>query len=175
MKQLIYLLSFSLLWMSCKSVQKTTLLPYQQLADETDKVLIGELNRPLIENDSAFIWLKENMKWGFADAAAVKAFKEKANLFEIVVVCGTWCGDTKNLLPSFYRLIDKSGFPDQKIKLLGVDRSKTMPVDIVKKYNITEVPTFIIYSKGKEVGRVIEYGKDGILDKELGEIVAKLY
>ena len=32
--------------------------------------------------------------------------------------------------------------------------------------------TFIVMKGGKEVGRVIEYGKNGRWDKEIGEIVA---
>ncbi|MEI9808442.1 MAG: hypothetical protein WDO16_11570 [Bacteroidota bacterium] len=37
--------------------------------------------------------------------------------------------------------------------------------------NITNVPTIIVMKKGKEVGRVIEYGKEGVFDKELAEII----
>jgi hypothetical protein len=33
------------------------------------------------------------------------------------------------------------------------------------------VPTFIVLKNGQEVGRVVEYGKYGMFDKELGEII----
>jgi hypothetical protein len=36
------------------------------------------------------------------------------------------------------------------------------------------VPTFIILQNGKEMGRVVEYGKTGNVEKELADIVAKL-
>jgi len=36
------------------------------------------------------------------------------------------------------------------------------------------VPTFIIVKNGREVGRVVEYGKTGNIEKELGEIVMTL-
>jgi hypothetical protein len=35
------------------------------------------------------------------------------------------------------------------------------------------VPTFIVLKNGKEIGRVVEYGKFGMPDKEIGEIVSK--
>jgi hypothetical protein len=35
----------------------------------------------------------------------------------------------------------------------------------------TNVPTVIVMQQGKELGRVVEYGKTGQWDKELAEIV----
>ena len=67
---------------------------------------------------------------------------------------------------------DKSGYPENKITLVAVDRAKTGPDNLHKTYNITNVPTFIVLKDGKEVGRVVEYGKEGVIDKELGEIVS---
>ena len=139
-----------------------------------EKVLKGLLSRADIENDTAFKWFKDNMKFGQADAAAVAAFKQHARDIQLVVFGGTWCEDTQNLLPVFYRLIDKSGFPDSSITLIGVDRPKTTLYDLHKAFNVTKAPTFIVMKDGKEVGRVEEYGKLGQIDKELGEIVASI-
>ena len=139
-----------------------------------EKVLKGLLLRSDIENDTAFKWFKDNMKFGQADAAAVAAFKQHAQDIQLVVFGGTWCEDTQNLLPVFYRLIDKSGFPDSSITLIGVDRPKTTLYDLHKAFNVTKAPTFIVMKDGKEVGRVEEYGKLGQIDKELGEIVASI-
>jgi len=139
-----------------------------------EKVLKGLLSRADIENDTAFKWFKDNMKFGQADAAAVAAFKQHAQDIQLVVFGGTWCEDTQNLLPVFYRLIDKSGFPDSSITLIGVDRPKTTLYDLHKAFNVTKAPTFIVMKDGKEVGRVEEYGKLGQIDKELGEIVASI-
>lgn len=87
---------------------------------------------------------------------------------------GTWCHDTQNLWPIFYRLIDKSGYPEKNITLIAVDRKKKTLYKLSKKYRITNVPTFIVLAKGKEVGRVVEYGKYSAIDKEIGEIVSTL-
>jgi hypothetical protein len=37
---------------------------------------------------------------------------------------------------------------------------------------VVNVPTIIVMKEGKEVGRVVEYGKTGVWDKELGDIFA---
>lgn len=149
--------------------------PNYTVTQEGDtKILNGYINRSIVEKDTAFRWFKDNMKWGQADAAAIQAFSTNKDKFTMLVFGGTWCGDTKNLWPVFYRLIDKSGYPDNKITLIGVDRAKTTIDDLHKKWNIVNVPTFIVLHKGKEVGRVVEYGKYSQVDKELGEIVASI-
>lgn len=146
---------------------------YQVVPDSADKVLKGYLNRDILQNDTAFKWFNENLKYGSADEFAVAAFKKNAGKFNMVVFGGTWCHDSQNLLPVFYRLIDKSGFPDSKITLIGLDRDKTAPDNLTKTYNVTNVPTFIVMHNGKEIGRVVEYGEEGAIDKELGDIVTK--
>jgi hypothetical protein len=37
---------------------------------------------------------------------------------------------------------------------------------------VVNVPTIIVMKEGKEIGRVVEYGKTGVWDKELGEIIS---
>lgn len=147
---------------------------YEIIKDPEAKILKGTLNRALIENDTAFAWFKDNMRYGSVDEYALTAFTQKVGEFSIVVFGGTWCHDTQNLLPKFYRLLDKSGFPEKKVVLIGVDREKKALNDLHTKWNITNVPTFIIVKKGKEVGRVVEYGKTGNIERELGEIVMGL-
>lgn len=148
---------------------------YTQIPDSADKVLKGYINRQVLESDTAFKWFAENMKYGTPNASAVEAFKNNADKFSMIVFGGTWCHDTQNLLPIFYQLVDKSGYSESKITLVAVDRKKHGPDDLHTKYNITNVPTFIVLKDGKEVGRVVEYGKEGMIDKELGEIVSKAF
>jgi hypothetical protein len=38
--------------------------------------------------------------------------------------------------------------------------------------NIINVPTIIVMKKGRELGRVIEYGKTGKWEKELADIIS---
>ncbi len=147
---------------------------YTVIQEGPTKILNGYISRSIVENDTAFAWFKENMKWGQADPAAIRSFSANKDKFTMVVFGGTWCGDTKTLLPVFYRLVDKSGYPDNKITLIGVTRAKTTIEDLHTKWNIKNVPTFIVLHDGKEIGRVVEYGKYGQVDKELGEIVAAI-
>ena len=174
MKNFIAIVFAGILLASCgvRNAQSSAKSNYQVSNDNGVKILKGVINRSLIENDTSFKWFKENMRYGQADPAAVESFKNNKNKFSLIVFGGTWCHDTQNLLPGFYRLVDKSGYPENKITLIGVDRAKTTLNNLHTKYNITRVPTFIVMHDGKEVGRVVEYGKYGTADKELGEIVS---
>lgn len=159
---------------SCGPRQAQVQQPNYTVSEDRGKILNGYINRSIVENDTAFAWFKNNMKWGQADAAAVEAFSRNKDKFSMIVFGGTWCEDTQNLWPQFFRLVDKSGYPESKITLIGVDRAKTTIDNLHKKWNVTLVPTFIILHDGKEIGRVVEYGKYGQVDKELGEIVGSI-
>ncbi len=147
---------------------------YETIKGTDEKTLKGLLSRSVIEKDTAFKWFKANYALGTADAAAVSTFQKQGAKFHMIIFGGTWCHDTQNLLPVFYRLADKSGYPDSSITLIGVDRNKQTLDNLSTAFHITNVPTFIVMKDGKEAGRVIEYGKYGQIDKELGEIVDSL-
>lgn len=173
MKAIVISFSAIVLLSACGASKKAT-TNYQVLQYEGKKMLKGIINRSQIESDTAFAWFKENMQYGQPDAAAVTAFQQHKADFTMIVFGGTWCEDTQNLLPRFYKLVDKSGYPESSITLVAVDRQKKTVNNLHTTYNITNVPTFIVLKAGKEIGRVVEYGKDGDMVKELGAIVSKL-
>jgi thiol-disulfide isomerase/thioredoxin len=173
MKNIMVALLLSLFISNSSSGQVTTTnADYKLIPDSAETVLKGYITRNLLESDTAFKWFAKNLKYGTPDEAAVESFRKNGQNFSVLVFGGTWCHDTQNLLPVFYQLVDKSGYPQNKITLVAVDREKTAPDELHKKYNIINVPTFIVLKDGKEVGRVVEYGKEGKIDKELGEIVS---
>lgn len=90
-----------------------------------------------------------------------------------VVFGGTWCEDTQNVLPKFFKLQEKSGVPDNHVSFFAMDRSKKTIGHVGDAFNITNVPTIIIMKNGKEIGRVVEYGTSGKFDKDLAEILNK--
>jgi hypothetical protein len=69
-------------------------------------------------------------------------------------------------------LADAAGIAPDHITVLGVDHSKKTVQHLSEIFNITNVPTFIVLKNGQELGRVVEYGKQGMWDKELGEVVS---
>ncbi|HEX6333639.1 MAG TPA: thioredoxin family protein [Flavisolibacter sp.] len=136
-----------------------------------NKIIKGFISKEELATDTAFAWFLQNQQQFTPDAGAVKAFSDNRDSINIIAFAGTWCGDTKSLLPKFFVLADAAGFPLDRITILGVDRSKKTIQHLSEAFGVTNVPTFIVMKNGREIGRVVEYGRYGMVDKELGEII----
>jgi thiol-disulfide isomerase/thioredoxin len=150
---------------------------YEILQDNKNsdiKILKGLINKSIIENDTAaFKWYASNQKKYQPDTAAIGNMQRTKNKVQYVLFGGTWCEDTQFILPKFFALQEKSGVPDANITFWGVDRAKKTMGNIATAFGITNVPTIIVMKDGKEIGRVVEYGKTGKWDKELASILLK--
>lgn len=150
-----------------------TKLNYKSYMNEkNEKILQGTINRKVIETDTTFKWLNLNYKYSQTNKQAVAIIKANKNNFKMLVFGGTWCEDTQNLLPLFYKAFDEAEYNYKNLTLVGVDRAKNSGDGLSEKYVIKNVPTFIVLNKNnEEVGRVVEYGKGNGLDVELAEII----
>jgi thiol-disulfide isomerase/thioredoxin len=146
--------------------------PEMSTDNSGNKVLKGFISRQQLAADPAFAWFAQNSKGYTPEASAVAALKGAKDSIYVLAFGGTWCGDTKAILPKFYALADAAGLAQDRITLLGVDVSKKTIQHLSETFNVTRVPTFIVLKNGQEMGRVVEYGKAGMWDKELGEIVS---
>ncbi|HVF80864.1 MAG TPA: thioredoxin family protein [Flavisolibacter sp.] len=157
-----------------------TILSVQSIFAQTEisreaggtKIIKGFILKKELVADTAFSWYAQNAK-GYTPAAdAVQQYTTNKDSINLIIFAGTWCGDTKNLLPKFFATTDAAGFPDSRITLIGVDRSKKTLYNLTEAFSVTNVPTFIVMKNGKEIGRVVEYGKIGAPDKEVAQIIA---
>lgn len=147
--------------------------PEVMVESDGTKVLKGFVNKQLLTADPSFAWFAENQKGYTPNAVALQALKNSKDSLRFLVFGGTWCGDTKFVLPKFFALSDAAGVSQDRITLLGVDRSKKTIQHLSEAFNITNVPTIIVLKDGKEIGRVVEYGISGTFDKDLGDIISK--
>jgi thioredoxin 1 len=85
-----------------------------------------------------------------------KSYEEAINAAEKCVVdfYATWCGPCKAMNPILEKIESEMG--EGKIFKVNVDEHR----DLVEKFGIRSVPTFIFYEKGEEKGR-----KSGMIDK----------
>jgi thiol-disulfide isomerase/thioredoxin len=141
--------------------------------NEGNKVLKGFISRQELSNDSSFTWFLQNQKDYTPDQNALKALKANKDSINIIAFGGTWCSDTKYLLPKFFVLSDAAGLSADRITLIGVDHNKKTIQHLSEAFNVVNVPTFIVMKNGKEIGRVVEYGSTGMFDRELGEIISR--
>ena len=135
------------------------------------KVLKGFLSKKDLVTDTAFSWFVQGQKSFTPNADVVKQFAAAKDSVNILVFGGTWCEDTKHLLPNFIATTDAAGLPASHLTLLGVDRNKKTLFNLSEAFNVTLVPTFIVMKNGKEIGRVVEYGRMGMPEKEVAEMI----
>lgn len=137
-----------------------------------NKVLKGFFTRQQLATDTAFAWFAQNQQGYVPDQLALQSLRANKDSVNIIAFGGTWCGDTKNILPKFLMLTDAAGVSQDRITLLGVDNNKKTVHHLTEAFGVTNVPTIIVMKNGREVGRVVEYGKTGMFDKDLGQILS---
>ena len=146
---------------------------YQILVEpHGQKILIGRISPSLLESDSSFQWYRQNYASFTPDSASIVFLSSAAKNIRFIVFGGTWCGDTKRDLPKFFKTMALAHIPDTNIELYGVDRSKKSGNGLAEKYHVTNVPTFIVFAEGKELGRIVEEPTVGI-EFDLVQILRK--
>jgi thiol-disulfide isomerase/thioredoxin len=146
---------------------------YETLPDKNGGTFFkGIIAKDILLNDSACSkWYAGNLKGFTPNAAAVEALKRNVNTIQLLVFMGTWCDDSHFIIPKFYTLLEAAGFPENRVTLIGTDRAKKTHSHLAEALGIVNVPTIMIMKDGKELGRVVEYGKYGMFDKEMGDII----
>ena len=165
----VFILTLLLVKIACAQNQ------YQVLVERpNEKNLKGIISRDLLLKDTSFNWYAENLKGYTPNVAALEGLKRIKDSIQLLTFMGTWCEDSQNIIPKFFTLADAAGFSNDRITLIGVDRQKKTLSHLAEALNIINVPTIIVMKNGKEIGRVVEYGKYGLFDMELGEIFGSI-
>ncbi|NTS40822.1 thioredoxin family protein [Flavisolibacter sp. BT320] len=141
-------------------------------AENNSKVLKGIFTLKELAGDTAFSWYSQAKKSFTPNADVVKKYAAAKDSLSFLVFGGTWCDDTKHLMPNFLLTADAAGIPTNHITMIGVDRDKKSLFNLTETFNVTLVPTIIVLKNGKEIGRVVEYGRMGMPEREVGNIIA---
>lgn len=87
----------------------------------------------------------------------IDVLEQSKTHYEVVVILGTWCGDSKEQVPRFMKVMDSLNTSFINIRAyVCVDRTKSAPNFSVEEYKIEKVPTFIFYKNQIEIGRIVE-------------------
>ena len=137
------------------------------------EVLIGLCNRDGLKSDLFKTYFEAEYNSYKTDTAVINKIKTaiKEKNITITIVMGSWCGDSQEQVPRFYKILDETGFNESNVILYCVDRAKKTDKGETDSLNIQLVPTFIFYKDGKEIGRIIET-PILILEKDFLEIAS---
>ena len=148
---------------------------YEVLKDYVDggKILKGIISKDILTGDTSFKWYAQNLKPYAAEKDAAVTFGKHKDSIQLIIFLGTWCEDSHVIIPKLFPFLDASGFSNDRITLIGVDRNKKTISHLAEAFDVINVPTVIVMKQGKELGRVVEYGRYGMVEKDLVEIVEK--
>ncbi len=137
------------------------------------KTVKGILSRELLLNDADFAWMKNDISWYKPNADCVTNLTAVKDTIQLIAFVGTWCEDSQIVFPQLLKMLDQVGFDMKRLTIIGIDRKKTTLGSLTQALGVTKAPTIMVLKAGKEIGRVEEFGKYGIYDKELAEVLAK--
>lgn len=141
------------------------------VANRQQGMLIGEYDRKQLEEEPYASWYKSTYEAYTPKEDALETIKENISDYDITVLMGTWCHDSKRETPKLLKLLDLSNYDMDKLTLIGVDFRRNTPDNAREKYDVLRVPTIIFYKDGKEVNRFVEHAKQS-LEEDIAKIVA---
>lgn len=147
---------------------------FELIDDEEDggKILVGLASRSALMNEHFANWYFDGYDEYIINEEYINEIAPLMVDIKITIVIGTWCSDSRREVPQFYKIMDALKFDDDNIKFIAVDRNKTTELYDIDNLNIKFVPTFIIYHKEKELGRIVENPFES-LEVDLLEILLK--
>lgn len=137
-----------------------------------EKTFKGIISREVLESDTSFKWMQASRQGYTPNAEALNTLRKYKDSVQLLVFMGTWCEDSHIIIPKLFTLLDVAGFPMTRVTLIGADRNKKTVSHLCEALNVKNVPSILVMKDGKEIGRVIEYGKTGEWDRELGETIS---
>ncbi len=136
------------------------------------KMLTGDVNREAFKDVDFKTWFDNQYEEYEFDSATVSQIKQLPDLkqISIVMVFGSWCGDSRRDVPRFYRILDELKFPDSKLAVVAVDRTKTANSKALKDLTIERVPTIFFYENNVLLGKIVETPEVS-LEKDMLKII----
>jgi len=99
------------------------------------------------------------------DRDMLEAVKSKVGAgVRIDVYLGLWCPDSLNNVPQFIKIIDRLG-AGVTVRYYSVPKKADKAIKyFVEELKVERVPTFTFYRGDKEIGRIVENPKAGMLE-----------
>ncbi|MBZ9632050.1 thioredoxin family protein [Salegentibacter sp. LM13S] len=133
-------------------------------------MLLGEFSQADLEKAPHSRWFVPGYENYKPKKEALEIIEKHIAEYEILMLMGTWCGDSRYEVPKFFKLLDEVDFDRKKLKNIAVNRAKKAPGTLDEEYNIHRVPTIIFLKDGKEVNRFVEYSIES-LEEDIAKIV----
>ncbi len=144
----------TILFFSCKNQYLTGYYTREQFIEKCEwKVNVNEKYKP--------------------DPIYLDSLKSLKDSIDVKLFLGTWCSDSRKLIPKFFKIQNDLKISD--LQIVSVDTTKKDEKGWYKTYAIDSIPMFIFYKKDetKEIGRLKVKPYKKKLEKNLFEILKK--
>lgn len=132
----------------------------------------GPLSMEALSNEPSFDWMREGMKAYKPNSDAVSYLWKNLPSYRLVVLMGTWCSDSHELIPKLAKVLDQAEYPMQQLSIWGVDRRMNSGGPERSKYHLKKVPTIIVFKGKHELGRIVESVHTSV-EADLARIIAR--
>lgn len=138
--------------------------------------LIGEkeLTGPLSKEEI----LKNNPEW----QELVASYNPKPEIIEkikaihkeilVEVFMGCWCPDCTQHVSAYFKIMEMADNPYISTSYIGIPRKREARKEFTQGKNIVRIPTFIIYFKNQEIGRIVETPAKSV-EEDLVDIIER--
>ncbi|HSG67605.1 MAG TPA: thioredoxin family protein [Bacteroidales bacterium] len=121
------------------------------------EVMVGYCDREGLQGDEEFgLSFNDEYSSYETDDATMKEIRRHRKGIDIVLVLGSWCSDSQEQVPRFFRILDDAHIKEKSMTIICVDGKKQCSDIDMTPYGIEFVPTIIFYRKGTEIGRIVE-------------------
>jgi len=95
----------------------------------------------------------------------IEALKGKLGAGSSVdVYLGLWCADSRDHVPAFIKIVELLG-PGLRVRYFNLPRKENKETKFfIEELGVERLPTFIFYLDGKEIGRIVEKPKTGLIE-----------
>jgi thiol-disulfide isomerase/thioredoxin len=132
--------------------------------------LTGQVTRATLEAYPG--WEELRARDYTPDPAAVASIKSQVTEVEALLFVASWCPDSRRDVPRLFKIMDQAGFPQSRVTMHSLDRTKKDAAGLTVKWNVERVPTFIFLRGDQEIGRVIER-PTATLEADIAQILAR--
>ena len=167
MKKIFLSIVIATLVFSCSQKQKGAPATLNEDGD-----LVGIANREHFLQEPFYDWYEFGYEDYSLNNETISKLKPLINNVTIKAFMGTWCGDSQEQIPVFYKVLEATDFNMKNLELIAVNQDKITPDSLQKGFNIERVPTFIFYKNDKEIGRFVEYPRETV-EEDMLKIISE--
>ena len=143
-----------------------------ETAEDQETMLTGVITPDELQQEPYSNWFTPAYEAYNPSTEELQVIKENIDDFDIKVLMGTWCGDSRREVPKLIKLLEEVNYDMDKLEIVAVDRSKTIPEGVEISADFEMVPTIIFYKDGEEVNRFVEYSI-GSFEEDIARIVSE--